>query len=243
MSARRLGLNRVSPIARLVGSSYDKVVLADSPIGYWRQGETSGTAMIDSSGLGRHGTYAGHTLGVPSLVPSLLGVDTSVTYSTSNGATVTGATWMDTTTSFSAECWVKTSNTGQYFYSRGQGGSWTGWLFGVQGGTGFCTFSMGNGGSTVSGSAVTGTVNVANNAAHHIVVTYDGANVILYNDGSQVAISAKTGAMPAGGTGNPITVGGINTGISHYLGCTMDEVAVYNTVLSAARVTAHYQAA
>jgi len=39
--------------------SYDTEVAADSPKGYWKLQETSGTTATDSSGLSRNGTYVG----------------------------------------------------------------------------------------------------------------------------------------------------------------------------------------
>ena len=38
-------------------SGYDAVVLADSPAGYWKMDETSGSTVVDYSGNDRHGTY------------------------------------------------------------------------------------------------------------------------------------------------------------------------------------------
>ena len=42
----------------LVGPSYSAAVLVDAPYAYYRLGEASGTTAADSSGNGRHGTYA-----------------------------------------------------------------------------------------------------------------------------------------------------------------------------------------
>ena len=51
--------------------SYSAEVLADSPLGYWRLGETSGTTLSDSSGNTRHGAYYGAPyLGRDSLLTS-----------------------------------------------------------------------------------------------------------------------------------------------------------------------------
>ena len=49
-------LSRLSP-ASGGGGSYRDAVLADSPAGYWRLGETSGTTAADTSGNGRTGSY------------------------------------------------------------------------------------------------------------------------------------------------------------------------------------------
>lgn len=52
-------------------SAVSDAVLALSPEGYWRLGETSGTTAADTSGHSRDGTYSGtYTLGSASLVPS-----------------------------------------------------------------------------------------------------------------------------------------------------------------------------
>ncbi len=39
------------------GTSYSATVLQDSPLAYWRLGETSGTTAADSSGANRSGSY------------------------------------------------------------------------------------------------------------------------------------------------------------------------------------------
>lgn len=65
-----------------VSTGYFDLVMSHAPLGYWRLGETSGTAAADSSGNGRNGTYTGtYTLNRPSLIPS----------DTSNGALGCGA--------------------------------------------------------------------------------------------------------------------------------------------------------
>src|SRR5262249_20602336 len=38
-------------------TAYQTEVLADTPLAYWRLGDTSGTTATDASGNGRHGTY------------------------------------------------------------------------------------------------------------------------------------------------------------------------------------------
>lgn len=43
----------------LGGAGLPAAILAQSPVGYWKLDETSGTTAIDSSGNGRNGTYAG----------------------------------------------------------------------------------------------------------------------------------------------------------------------------------------
>jgi hypothetical protein len=53
------------------GADYRAAVMADTPSGYWRLDETSGTAAADASGNGNAGTYAGGvTLNEPGPSPA-----------------------------------------------------------------------------------------------------------------------------------------------------------------------------
>jgi hypothetical protein len=50
-------------------SDYSDLILASSPVGYWRLNETSGVTASDSSGGAHHGTYTNtYTLNQPGLV-------------------------------------------------------------------------------------------------------------------------------------------------------------------------------
>jgi len=47
-------------------ADYASTVLSDSPLAYYKLGETSGTVATDSSGQGKNGTYVnGVSLGAP----------------------------------------------------------------------------------------------------------------------------------------------------------------------------------
>src|SRR2546427_13175021 len=51
--------------------SYRASVLADHPVAYWRLDEETGTVMVDASGNGNDGAYAGAvTLGQPGALAS-----------------------------------------------------------------------------------------------------------------------------------------------------------------------------
>src|SRR5213592_584293 len=51
--------------------SYKASVLADHPVAYWRLDEATGTVMVDASGNGNDGAYAGAvTLGQPGALAS-----------------------------------------------------------------------------------------------------------------------------------------------------------------------------
>ena len=73
---------------------------------------------------------------------------------------------------------------------------------------------------------------------HHVAATYDGATVRLYVDGAQVT---------SGSLSTPLATN-TNVYLSNSLGPAVyaqdvDEVAIYNYALGAARILAHYNAA
>jgi hypothetical protein len=76
----------------------------------------------------------------------------------------------------------------------------------------------------------------------YLVGTFDGANWKLYRNGSLVATQASTtGALPV--DLGDWAVGSTGEGWADNFNGAIDEVAVYNTALSASQISAHYQAA
>ena len=80
-------------------------------MGYWRFGEPSGTALLDSSGHNNNGTYLGGValgaLGIPGAIPN-----TAATYDGVNDTgRVPDANSLDVGNSFSIEGWIKRSST------------------------------------------------------------------------------------------------------------------------------------
>lgn len=221
---------------------YYNEVMADSPIAYYRLGETSGTTAADSSGNGYNGIYEGTvTLGAPSLILNNLGNlalggdGTSVYVRIGGPSTLYGLN-----RNFSIEGWVKPN-----FTASGQiSGLWSSGLAGVcirigWNGTNISVELL----SDYSASLYTWTTTVGNNTTTHIVFTCTSSGVCtLYINGSAfgstyTATNTFTGTgVIIGGDGNyPSTPG-------TYLFGELDEVAAYNTALSAARVLAHYNA-
>ena len=91
--------------------TYSAEVLADSPAGYWRLGEASGTTLNDSSGNSHSGTYTSVTLGATGALAG--DSDTAATFNgSSSHADVAYASWMGVTTALSVEAWIKTTATG-----------------------------------------------------------------------------------------------------------------------------------
>ena len=220
---------------------YRTAVLADSPSFYWRLAETSGTAITDAGTGNRPGTLLAQTYsqaqaGALPSEPRDTSLSVNIASVTAN-ASVTGPAV------FSVEAWIKTTST--------SGGRILG--FGDATGatasttvdrqlylapTGKVMFGVGTAKTTLASTAA-----VNNGAWHHVVGTSTNGNngMKLYVDGTLQG-SAKadpvsmTGYWRAGAetmtgwTGNPT---------DNYFEGNLDELAVYPTVLSQARITAH----
>ncbi len=73
----------------------------------------------------------------------------------------------------------------------------------------------------------------------HLVGTYDGANWRLYRNGVQIAVSAAaSGALPV--DNGDWAIGSTGNGWAKNYAGAVDEVAIYNTALSASKVASHY---
>src|ERR1051326_6948982 len=104
-----VGATATATATATVGTSvYANTIVADTPLGYWRLGESSGTLAVD--GVGAHNaTYVnGPLLGQAG---ALVGdTDTAVKFDgVATNATVGNALNFPNTTAFSLESWVKPS--------------------------------------------------------------------------------------------------------------------------------------
>jgi hypothetical protein len=215
-------------------TAYKQAVLADSPGAYWRLDEASGSTAVDQIGahpgtyrngpaLGRPGALAGDT----STSVALDGLDDSIRVGDGGGSG--GATGM------AVEAWVRPTTMPlstatiarkdlQYLVRLGSDGS--------------LTFRLWKGGATydlVSSPAV-----APKGDWTHVVATWDGATMSLYADATLVASRAL--AAPA-----DVVTASLSLGASFdsydWLAGQLDEVAVYDAALPAARVQAHFDAA
>ena len=222
--------------------TYSSVILADSPLAYYKLDETSGTTAADASGNGRDGTYTNApTLGASSLLDDATGHAMSTAADSNQYVSAGFASWMNVNT-FTVEGWAKftaydslngdpivsryTSADGYpMFLGRKYGGSATPGIQVVVGSTRYDVF-----GSTA----------VPDNETHHYAATYDGTTIRAYLDGVEVASQAASGAVAW--SSSPLEIARYSQTSTTVPGATIDEVAFYNTVLSASRVAAHYEA-
>jgi len=223
--------------------SYSSEVLADSPVGYWRLEETTGATAADSSGNARDGTYTGSpTLGVPGALAISTNKATTFNGTTQYVAISDAAAFsIPTTNLFSVEAWFRTTATGavRNIVSKVTAANFE-WSMFINGAPAinFLVYNAAGGGS----NSLQGPASVVANTWYHVVATVNASTnaMILYINGVQVDTNTNTQIL-ANGT-SPVNIGRRPDGTSLFNG-SVDEVAIYPTVLSAARVAAHYAAA
>lgn len=224
------------------GASYSSVVLSDAPLVYYRLGEASGASAVDSSGNARTATYqGGPTLGVAGKVAG----NTAVTFDGVDDRVVGSSTaGLDTNeVAMTAEAWVKgtaTGNTAERGLVGRMGGSDTlqrWWLLLDDGKPRIYVHGL-----TMGYPTAVGPTSVLDGAWHHIVGVRGSGTLAVWVDGVQVA----TGTWPLNGLsgGDVLSIGATTSGAgTAWFTGQLDEVALYGTVLSQARIQAHYNAA
>lgn len=217
--------------------SYASTVLADSPTGYWKFNESSGTTITDYGSAGLNLTTSGSpTLGVTGPITG----DTACSFVSASlqyASVADNSNVLQNGDVFTLECWYKRSATQSTFQSIMGKGTSGGARFLVDNGN-HVNLTV-TGGTTVY--AQTGTFTDTTNW-HHLVLTKNGSTVKFYLDTVDTAgtINNTTVATDT----DPFLVGRKTTGLTDYLNGSIAHVAVYvGTALSSARVTAHYNAA
>lgn len=223
--------------------SYASVVLADNPIFFARcNGAAAGTTLTDSSGHGRDGAWGTDTLAAASLIltdPA----NGAATVPLANGrGTVPAAGWMAGLGAVTLECWFKTNHTGLGGLVgdsvAGAFGSSAAGHYRVYHNNGALTFQVFD---TTWNPIFTLTAGAGlnNDAPHHVVASWNGANAWLFADGAQIGTVAGAGAMSAS-LASPLQIGAM--GNNFPLTDQIDEVAIYDTALTAADALAHFTA-
>lgn len=223
------------------GVTYEAVVRADNPIAYYRLGEKPGvTTAVDDRGFAP-AVYAGScALGAPGLV---VGADTAVTLDGETAGIDAGKTIdFSQRASFSFELWLEPGSIGatnQTLFAKD--GEMNGrqefgaYLNSTEG----LVFERWVEGNPFVATVAAGTLKVG--VPQHVVLTYDGSQLVVYVDGNKVASKTDTRAQ-APKSGN-LTFGfdAASGGKSFFRG-VLDEIAVYSRALGEVEVTRHHEA-
>lgn len=221
-------LERRGVIGASKASAYATAILAEaSLVDYWRLGDAA-SPVADSKG-GINGTVSGGTLGTTGLLVN--DADKAVTVGAGQFIDCGDNRDFAGTSAFSVELLIKpTAFSGtQCMVGKWNDASALGWLLSSQGGN-LKFFRFNGSGQSTAGGALTAGV------TQHVVGTYDGATMKVYKNGAQVATIASAASLPD-------TAQTLRIGTNQTLGAVpgvYDEVAIYNTALSAAAVLAHY---
>jgi hypothetical protein len=226
------------------GSVYAAAVLADGPQGYFRFDETSGTTAHDSSGHGNDAQYVGgFTRGAPG---ALIGdKDTAVTLDGTSGYADVGNRFNFTgNATFTLEVWALPSvidvNYRRLFSREVPTTPRDGYLLFLRSPNGAdpSTYSVERWSSGSTNQCPE--TNLVTAVWHHFVTTYDGSTSRVYLDAMLVA--SQPGPLPMNATTASLRLGASAFDSNGYFGGTVDEAAIYDTALSAARITAHFHA-
>lgn len=225
-------------------TTYVSTVLADSPRAYYRMNEASGQPQ-DSSGNSMHTTVTNGSPTYRQPGPLLSDVsDKAIGFLASNSDYFEAPdnAILDYGDVFTLEAWVKRGGTGaveHFIVGKGDDGvNRAGGLY-IQDDRVMLA-------QTDVAPMIYSTTHITDTTRwHHIVATKNGATMRTYVDGRDVTDLATASNLTCQNTSRPLTIGAEYNGAGghgSYMAGGLDEVAVYNTALSAERVWAHYAA-
>jgi hypothetical protein len=219
------------------GDTYVDAVTADAPVAWYRMGEPSGAALDQTSGTS--GTVIG---GVTRDVAGPIGAsdDGAMDFNGTSGyvsvphqpkLSLGNGPW-------SIELWARRDSTGGAYRSLIDKGQNTPSLY----------FDIASNRFILERSNVANIVRESGSTTdagwHHWVVTRstNGTTTRIYKDG--VDVTTSLGAQTFSNTTSNLFIGAfVASGPRFFFDGAIDEVAIYNTELSSARVSAHYDAA
>lgn len=232
-------------IAQSMTSTYANTILGTSGlVGYYRLGDIGSITAVDSGPNGFNGTYNGLGTALTQGTAGLIAGDPE-TSTTSNGSTagyvaIPRSAAFENPTAVSIETWVKLSSTSSYeslveygdhsnLPFKGYGLKFSAYEVAFQ-----LKIAVPGGTQTIVTSAVKPVVG----QIFHVVGTYDGTATRLYVNGQLSGSVAVTGSIQYDATDGGFIF--TNQGHDHPTFGSLQEVAFYNTALSATQIQNHY---
>ncbi|KKN83862.1 hypothetical protein LCGC14_0295150 [marine sediment metagenome] len=214
------------------GGHYYFRIIDDTPGGFWRLGDASGD-LADSSGNGNTGSPNG---GIT------YGVTGTITGDSDDAITLNGTTGYISATDkasldlgdgpFTLEAWIKKAADGSFMTIIAKG-------------SGAYQLRMSDANTLQllrenTSILVSSTSTTTGTGWHHVVATKTGATVLLYIDGVDVTGAVTNDTMVD--TNDDFHIGRRVAASDEFFNGSLDEVAVYPTVLTATQVLEHYNA-
>lgn len=228
-----------------MSSAYEETVRGDAPAGWWRLGDNTPTSNLcaDSSGYGHDGYFKGLPASVDSIVDGA--DDSAVDFDGGNDRVILDPAAALTTAPLTVEAWiVTTQNPTVRSLIFAQTYTVNGFNFSLMlaldnGGAAHFTFHSAG---TLSGALSAALVN--DGLIHHVVGSVDtDKKARIYIDGVLADTGSAASNLDVLG-GASLYVGQGDPGLSGWsrFDGVIDEVAVYDTALTADQVLAHYRA-
>ena len=209
-------------------------------VAYYKMSDGSGATLTDNSSNSNDGTLTGSDW-VAATSPVSSNGDYSLNFDGSNDYVDCGndASLKITGSSITLSAWIRAENFGTYswinsiidFHSNSKG-------YGLRcGGSGILSFNLGNG---TNWYEITSSADALSTGEWYFVVgTYDGSTQRIYVNGTQVSSIARSFSIAANTTSD-FYIGESDTYSGRRFDGRIDEVAVWNTPLSASAITAIY---
>jgi hypothetical protein len=226
------------------GAGYSALVLCDQPAAYWRFGERGPPSAFDQVDGGPAGTYdPGGKGGIQYGAPGAIAGDPDTAIHVNGATMVTAGTALGFpgTATFSLEAWVKPDIVDTNYRAIVSRAAWVSGQYRV--GYALWSHTSGVGAERYSGTAAVQKAvyqtALPTNAYTHVVATYDGGTLSVYENGMLVVALLMQLSMDI--MSAPFQVGN-ETAVPYppWVG-SIDEVAVYAHPLSATQVTEHYR--
>ncbi len=204
---------------------YRAVVLSDNPVAYYPLDDASGATATDISGNSLHGTYNNVIL----TAGALGSATTAAAFDGGSSYVQLPGNWGGGS-AITIEAWVHVDNPNG---TQAIVAATTTDFVHLQAGTGFCELYLDGSQQNLS------SVPDSPAAWHHVVLVVTTGGSKLYVDGVQTGSNAST--FTSIDLAGDVRIGmGQNPG--RFLNGAVDEVAIYNTALSPARIAAHFAA-
>jgi hypothetical protein len=223
--------------AAAAANDYRSTILADSPVAYYRLGESSGTTASDETG-NYDATYANSpTLGETGAISGDSNTSVLLASASSQYAEI-DSNLSITAYPFTIEAWVKTTATAEGVVGSFVVNTANNQMFALRVSASGIAYTFAR---NTSGVLAESTTAVNDGNWHHIVAVFAASNDrIIYVDGAAEDTHAANVTLPAI---NRFSIGRLgDTSPGAYFTGTVDEVAVYDTALSASTILAHYNA-
>ncbi len=233
------------PIASvLAGANYAATILSDGPVSYWRLGEQSGSAVVDSGSGGNTGTVHGSvTLGMPGAIAG----DTNMAMAydgTSGYVSVPDNANLDMTGDMTLEMWARPgllNGSTQTVLQKGNSSSVAGpgWQYRISiGGSNQWKAAIYVGSTTYQ---LTDTVDTLRTSRwDYLVLVRSGSTLSFYVNGQNVGTISVSGATNV--SSGMLAFGRAGSFANFYLNGGVDEVAAYNKALTSSQILTHYVA-